>query len=473
MKEMKKGVALLLLAALCLVVPISAFGEVWHHPGKDTYATGLQLANALIKKYQQEAGYPTSVCAMVWGKDASGQEGPMVSFVLAMLGVRPVWDAQGNVVGLALIPLQGLGRPRIDVTVITTGQFRDLSSDQIGLLDRAFRMALAASYQSIVASYPSLQPALDAALESLGSSEELAKGNEPLSQNYVAKNWVLFAQTYVASGKNPAEAGELAITRVYAPRANSFGCGISFENPEKDTGKLAERFLASVCYSYSGKKWGEKNPELLKGLLQTCNVLFHCRSNSPEGIFDQDGAPLEYTYLLGISASLEMLNAGRSQAYVGEGSGAHLEGEDDLLLYNSVGGSGSSPAGDGGAGTGAAIGGSKGEVSGASAGAAALNAQPRQQPARATKPQTERAHLRYLAEKGTGGGADSSDQKGEKSGGKQNSQGGRVFEVSVASASNSMKQFAWNVYLVGAALGFLFFYGSFKKYKKILREAVS
>src|SRR2546430_6077748 len=38
--------------------------------------------------------------------------------VLHLLGVRPVWDGENRrVVDVAVVPLEGLGRPRIDVTV--------------------------------------------------------------------------------------------------------------------------------------------------------------------------------------------------------------------------------------------------------------------------------------------------------------------------------------------------------------------
>src|SRR3712207_8092366 len=52
--------------------------------------------------------------------------GDDVAEVLALLGVRPVWDdASRRVTGLEPIPLDELGRPRIDVTVRISGFFRD------------------------------------------------------------------------------------------------------------------------------------------------------------------------------------------------------------------------------------------------------------------------------------------------------------------------------------------------------------
>lgn len=49
-----------------------------------------------------------------------------------MVGVKPVPDALGRVNKLEVIPLEELGRPRIDVVVNCSGVFRDLFVNQVG-----------------------------------------------------------------------------------------------------------------------------------------------------------------------------------------------------------------------------------------------------------------------------------------------------------------------------------------------------
>lgn len=61
--------------------------------------------------------------------------------VLMMVGVNPVSDALGRVNKLEVIPLEDLGRPRVDVVVNCSGVFRDLFVNQMNLLDRAIKMA--------------------------------------------------------------------------------------------------------------------------------------------------------------------------------------------------------------------------------------------------------------------------------------------------------------------------------------------
>src|SRR6202007_1514235 len=88
-------------------------------PSRLAWQTGQAMADSLIAKYLQETGdYPTSVGLSVWGTSAMRTSGDDVAEVLALLGVRPLWDeASRRVTGLEPVPLAELGRPRIDVTV--------------------------------------------------------------------------------------------------------------------------------------------------------------------------------------------------------------------------------------------------------------------------------------------------------------------------------------------------------------------
>ena len=68
--------------------------------------------------------------------------GDDIAQVLALLGVRPVWQEESRrVVGLEVIPLEELGRPRIDVTVRISGFFRDAFPNLINLLDQGVELA--------------------------------------------------------------------------------------------------------------------------------------------------------------------------------------------------------------------------------------------------------------------------------------------------------------------------------------------
>ena len=96
-------------------------------PSKLAWQTGQAAAENLVARYLAETNeYPSSVGLSVWGTSAMRTSGDDIAEVFALLGIRPLWDEQSRrVVGLEPIPLDELGRPRIDVTVRISGFFRD------------------------------------------------------------------------------------------------------------------------------------------------------------------------------------------------------------------------------------------------------------------------------------------------------------------------------------------------------------
>ena len=72
--------------------------------------------------------------------------GDDIAEVLALIGVRPVWDeASRRVTDLTVIPLEELGRPRIDVTVRISGFFRDAFPHVVTMLDDAVQLVAAST----------------------------------------------------------------------------------------------------------------------------------------------------------------------------------------------------------------------------------------------------------------------------------------------------------------------------------------
>ncbi|GAA4743163.1 cobaltochelatase subunit CobN [Modestobacter marinus] len=112
-------------------------------PSRLAWETGQGLAESLVERYVSETGsFPASVGLSVWGTSAMRTSGDDVAQVLALLGVRPVWDeASRRVTTLEPIPLGELGRPRIDVTVRISGFFRDAFPHVVTMLDDAVTLA--------------------------------------------------------------------------------------------------------------------------------------------------------------------------------------------------------------------------------------------------------------------------------------------------------------------------------------------
>ena len=78
---------------------------------------------------------------MLWGTDNIKTYGESLAQVMMMVGIKPVPDALGRVNKLEVIPLEELGRPRVDVVVNCSGVFRDLFVNQMSLMDRAIKLA--------------------------------------------------------------------------------------------------------------------------------------------------------------------------------------------------------------------------------------------------------------------------------------------------------------------------------------------
>ncbi|CCH29898.1 cobaltochelatase subunit CobN [Actinosynnema sp. NPDC047251] len=111
-------------------------------PSKLAWETGQAMADSLLERYRADNGeWPASVGLSVWGTSAMRTSGDDIAEVLALMGVRPVWDDQSRrVTGLEVVPLEELDRPRIDVTVRISGFFRDAFPHVVALLDDAVQL---------------------------------------------------------------------------------------------------------------------------------------------------------------------------------------------------------------------------------------------------------------------------------------------------------------------------------------------
>jgi cobaltochelatase CobN len=114
-------------------------------PSRLAWETGQAMAESLVARYRQDTGdWPRSVGLSIWGTSAMRTAGDDIAEVLALLGVRPVWDeASRRVSGLEPIPAAELARPRIDVTIRISGFFRDAFPHVVAMLDDAVQLVAA------------------------------------------------------------------------------------------------------------------------------------------------------------------------------------------------------------------------------------------------------------------------------------------------------------------------------------------
>ncbi|GAA3391218.1 cobaltochelatase subunit CobN [Cryptosporangium minutisporangium] len=114
-------------------------------PSRLAWETGSAMADSLLARYREEVGdWPRSVGLSIWGTSAMRTAGDDIAEVLALLGVRPVWDeASRRVNGLEVIPASELQRPRVDVTIRISGFFRDAFPHVVAMLDDAVQLVAA------------------------------------------------------------------------------------------------------------------------------------------------------------------------------------------------------------------------------------------------------------------------------------------------------------------------------------------
>ena len=270
----------------------------------------------------------------IWCVETARDDGALVSTVLYLLGMEPVWhnsssagyDEEGIPTGKkvedlpAVIDLKDLTRPdgwankRIDVTVITSGLFRDLYSSQARLLDNAYRMALIRSYNTIIKNKTIMDseygPQLKEALISIAKSVSY-KGlaSESLDDNYVAKHWVEDCVYYLSLGYNSTLAGENAITRIFAPPNGDYGAGISklvsMSWTWNDTNELSEFYIGRLGNMYSKYYWGDTDPVVFMRALSNTDHIVVSRNTNQYGVLDNDDF---FDYWGGLSMTVEYLS---------------------------------------------------------------------------------------------------------------------------------------------------------------------
>jgi len=218
----------------------------------------VEVSEAVVRKLlekladENDGAYPESVAFTLWGTDNIKTYGESLAQVLALAGVRPVSDSLGRVNKVELIPLEELGRPRIDVVVSCSGVFRDLFINQMNLMDRGIKMA--------------------------------AEADEPLDQNFVRKHAIEQAEEMNISVREAA-------CRVFSNSAGSYSAnvGLAIENGGwEDESQLQEQFLTRKGFAFNADKPGmmEQQAELFKSALKTVDVTFQNLDSSEISITD-------------------------------------------------------------------------------------------------------------------------------------------------------------------------------------------
>ena len=191
-------------------------------PTKAAWEVGVETAEKLLKAYRDKHGkYPESVGQVLWSIDGYKADGEQIAQILYLIGVRPVWKGDA-VSGLEVIPLDELGRPRVDVLVRMSGIVRDTLPNYAYLIDEAV--------------------------------EKVVTLDEPPEMNYVRKHYVEHVKRLVEMGKSFEDSQRLARFRVFSSPPGSYGAGVNLA--VESSGWKNDEDLAKVWVQWSGYAYG-------------------------------------------------------------------------------------------------------------------------------------------------------------------------------------------------------------------------
>jgi magnesium chelatase subunit H len=123
---------------------LTAF-DPWRMPTPWALREGRRQAERILERHRADGhGLPETVGLVLWGTDNLKREGAPIAQALSLLGAEPRFDHYGRLAGARLLPLEELGRPRVDVVVAASGIFRDLLPLQMQLLAEAALLAAGA-----------------------------------------------------------------------------------------------------------------------------------------------------------------------------------------------------------------------------------------------------------------------------------------------------------------------------------------
>jgi cobaltochelatase CobN len=251
---------------------------------------GRKAAETSIEQYVQENGeYPKTLALSIWGTSTMRTGGDDLAEALALLGVQPVWDGPSRrVVDFEILPIAGLGRPRVDVTLRISGFFRDAFANLIDLFHQAI--------------------------------EAVAALDEPPEHNPLSDRVRQDTQTWQAAGLSSEQAMQRSHYRIFGSKPGAYGAGlqglIEAQNWTNDA-DLARAYINWSSYAYTGQAEGRSAPEVFEQRLQHLQIVLHNQDNREHDLLDSDDY---YQFQGGLTAAVRALSGQNPHTYFGDHS---------------------------------------------------------------------------------------------------------------------------------------------------------
>jgi magnesium chelatase subunit H len=254
-------------------------------PSAAAMLEGRARAEQLLSRHVTESGaFPETVAVVLWGTDNMKSEGTPLAQVLALMGVVPRFDSVGRLTGARLLPLEQLGRPRVDVVITLSGIFRDLLPLQVKLLAEAAQLC--------------------------------AEADEDVSRNFVRKHTLATMQE---TGCDLATAA----LRVFSNADGAYGSNVNLlieTGRWQNEDELADLFVQRKSFAYGTNGRPTSQPALMKRALGSAALSFQGLDSVDLGATDID----QYVESLGgMTRVIAQQRGGDAPAvYVGDYNGA-------------------------------------------------------------------------------------------------------------------------------------------------------
>jgi magnesium chelatase subunit H len=241
---------------------------------------GARQAARLLARYVGDGNaFPETIALVLWGTDNLKTEGAPIAQALALLGAEPRFDSYGRLAGAALIPLERLINPRIDVMISLSGIFRDLMPLQIKLLAEASFLA--------------------------------ASADEPIERNFVRKH----ALAYVEAHGGDIETASL---RVFGNADGAYGSNVNnlVESGRwDDEDELAETYTRRKGFAYGRAGKPIQQPALLKSVLAGVDLAYQNLDSVELGVTTVDNY---FDTLGGVSRAVKRAKGAVAPVYIGD-----------------------------------------------------------------------------------------------------------------------------------------------------------
>ena len=236
-------------------------------PSITALTRGRMAANKIIEQHRKanDGNFPETVAVTLWGLEIIKTKGESLGIVLGLIGAVPVREATGRIVSFDLIPLQELGRPRIDVIASLSGIFRDTFGNVVELLDDLF--AKAASEELPV----------DTDLATIFPPDISYKGE----YNYIRKH----SQAMESDGITRSS------SRLFSQPSGDFGSMVNEQVSSgdwQDSSELGDQWERRNTFSFGkgSESSGTARPEVLKSLLSTTDRIIQEVESVEYGLTD-------------------------------------------------------------------------------------------------------------------------------------------------------------------------------------------